>query len=395
MAGKLTKRTVDAAKRGETVWDGDIPGFGLRVSKGGAKSYVLKYRRAGVQRWVTIGRHGAPFTPATARQEAQRLIAELLDGKDPANEKAQKREAASLSSFAERYLKEYSELHKKASSAREEKRLLEKIILPQLGRLRVGEIERADIARVHRSLKDTPYQANRCLALLSHMFNIAQDWGVRADTPNPCLRIKRYDEEPRERFLSQEELSKLGNALNQAETADESLYVTNAIRLLVFTGARLNEILTLKWDDVDLEARLLRLSDSKTGKKSIALAAPATEILTNLPRMQNNPFVICGRNAGEHLVNLQKPWRRIRKMASLEDVRIHDLRHSFASFGAAGGMSLPLIGSLLGHTQAQTTQRYAHLADDPRLAAANAIASQIAANLNGDGGEVIPLKKGG
>ena len=393
MGAKLTKRRVDAAKAGETVWDGDIPGFGLRVSKGGAKSYVLKYRHAGVQRWLTIGRHGAPWTPTSARNEVQRLIARLVDGKDPAALKAERLTADSLGSFAERYLKEYSELHKKPATAREERRLLQKVILPKLGKLRITDIERADIARFHRSLKDTPYQANRCLALLSHLFNVAGDWGVRKTAPNPCLRVRRYPEEARERFLSPEELKRLGKALLASEREGESLYVTNAIRLLIFTGARLSEILQLKWADVDLKARLLRLSESKTGKKSIVLAAPALEVLQSLPRQRGNPYVICGRKAGSHLINIQKPWRRIRASAGLDDVRIHDLRHSFASVAAAGGMSLPLIGSLLGHTQAQTTQRYAHLSDDPRIAAADSIAAEIAANLSGTTGKVVSFKK--
>lgn len=395
MAGKLTKRRVDAAKPGETVWDGDIPGFGLRVTKGGVKSYVLKYRVARAQRWLTIGRHGAPWTPDTARKEALSLLAEISKGIDPVVERAREADSETVAAFAERYQKEYSAQHKKPSSREADAYHLKNHILPRLGTMQLNAVSRQDVAKLHFAIKDKPYSANRALTLLRHMYVMAARWGVIAEGVDPTKHIAKYKEHKRERFLSPEELSRLGKALDGAEEGGESIYVITAIRLLIFTGARLSEILTLTWGDVDLEARLLRLSDSKTGKKTIALAAPAVEILASLPHMQGNPYVICGRNAGEHLVNLQKPWRRIRKAAGLDDVRIHDLRHSFASFAAAGGMSLPLIGSLLGHTQAQTTQRYAHLADDPRLAAADSIASEIAANLSGDGGEVIPLKKKG
>jgi integrase len=223
------------------------------------------------------------------------------------------------------------------------------------------------------------------------MFNVAEDWGLRPENSNPCRRIKKFKETPRERFLSPDELKRLGEALADADAKGESPYVTAAIRLLLFTGARLNEILSLEWSHVDLKANLLRLPDSKTGAKTIALPAPAVEILSALPKQEGNPHVICGARDGAHLINLQKPWRRIRKAAGLEDVRLHDLRHSFASVAVAGGMSLPLIGSLLGHSQPATTQRYAHLADDPRRAAADAVASTIAASMTGAGAEIIPL----
>lgn len=394
MASKITKRRVDAVKPGETVWDGHIPGFGLRAFKGGAKTYVLKFRTGGTQRWLTIGRHGAPWTPETARKEALRHLASIADGGDPAADKSDARDAESFSDFAKRYIVDFSLIHKKSSTATEEQRHLKNHILPAIGRKRVRDITHADIAKLHRSLKDIPYSANRCLAILSHMFSVAVDWGVRPDGPNPCARVKRFPEKARERFLSPDELKRLGTALAEAESSGESIYSIAAIRLLLFTGGRLNEILTLQWSHIDFEARLLRLPDSKTGEKTVALPAPAAETLSSLDQQKGNPFVICGRKAGSHLVNLQKPWRRVRSRADLDDVRIHDLRHSFASVAAAGGMSLPLIGSLLGHTQAQTTQRYAHLADDPRIVAADAVANEIAASINPRQGEVISLKKG-
>lgn len=394
MAGtKLTKRRVDAAKPGAVLWDGEIPGFGLRVSKGGSKSYVLKYRQGAMQRWMTIGRHGAPWTPEKARSEAKKLLGRIEDGKDPAAERAADREAETLAAFAERYLDTYARPHKKASSVAEDERNLNNHILPALGRSRVKDITRADIARFHLSLKETPYAANRCRALLSHMFKKAEAWGVRPDNSNPCVHVEKFEEKGRERFLSPRELNRLGRVLRVVDRAGKASYVATALRLLLFTGARHSEILGLKWAEVDLENGLLRLADSKTGAKTIALPAPAIEILSTLPRIKDNTYVLPGRKQGERLVNLQSSWRRIRKAALLRDVRIHDLRHSFASVGVSGGLTLPLIGGLLGHTQAATTQRYAHLAGDVRQAAANTVASAIEAGLNGKAAEVIPIRK--
>lgn len=393
MASKLTKRRVDAAKAGATLWDGELPGFGLRVSARGVRSYVLKYRRGAVQRWLTIGRHGAPWTPETARSEAKKLIGMIEAGKDPAGERAEEREAETLATFAARYLADYADANKKASSVAEDRRNLQNHILPALGRLKVRDVTRADVARFIAGMRETPIAANRCRALLAHMFRKAEAWGVRPGGSNPTAHVEKFEETKRERFLSPEETKRLGEALRAADAAGESPYATAAIRLLLFTGARLSEILDLEWAHVDLAARVLRLPDSKTGRKTVALPAPAIEVLAGIARQADNPHVICGTLPGARLANIQRPWRRIRNAAGLPDVRLHDLRHSFASVAVAGGMSLPLIGSLLGHSQPQTTARYAHLADDPRLAAADAVGSAIAARLRGDSAEVIPLRK--
>lgn len=393
MAQKLTKRRVDAAKAGTTIWDGEIPGFGLRVSKTGVRAYVLKYRRGAVQRWLTIGRHGATLTSETARAEAKKLLGRVANNEDPAAERADMRNAETVEAFAETYLANYARPSKKASSVAEDERNLKNHILPALGSLRIRDVTRAEIARFHQSMRATPYAANRCRALLSHLFRMAERWGVRADNSNPCAYVEKFKEKGRERFLSPKELRRLGRVLAFLERKGSAVYEVAAIRLLLLTGARLSEILTLRWEHIDGAARLIRLADSKTGAKTIALSAPALMALASIPRQQGNPYVICGAVAGAHLVNLQKPWRRIRKAAGLDDVRLHDLRHSFASVAVAGGMSLPLIGSLLGHSQPQTTARYAHLADDPRLAAADAVAASIAASMGGETAKVIPLRK--
>jgi integrase len=238
---------------------------------------------------------------------------------------------------------------------------------------------------------DKPYQANRVLAFLSALFNWAEKHGLRPDGSNPCRHVEKYREGRRERFLSQAELGRLGDALREAEQDKScSPWVVAAIRLLTFTGARRNEILTLRWEHVSEEHESLFLPDSKTGRKAIHLNAPALALLQAIPRLEGNPYVICGEKAGQHLVNLEKPWRRIRKAAKLEDVRLHDLRHSFASVAASGGQSLILIGKLLGHSQPATTARYAHLADDPIKAASEAVGGRIAAAMDGRAkGEVL------
>jgi integrase len=217
---------------------------------------------------------------------------------------------------------------------------------------------------------------------------VAERWGVLPDGSNPCRHVERFAEEHRERFLSEQELARLGAALKHAErlgreSDGESPFAVAAVRLLVLTGCRMSEILTLRWQDVDLDAGLLRLPDSKTGKKTVRLNAPARELLAALPRIEGNPFVVVGGRDGEYLKDLERPWRRIRERAALANVRLHDLRHSFASVAAAGGHSLPIIGALLGHTQSATTQRYAHLGADPLRQASEAIGKRLETAMSG------------
>ena len=239
------------------------------------------------------------------------------------------------------------------------------------------------MARFHHDLRERPYQANRALGVLSKMMNLAEAWGLRSDGSNPCRHVKKYREEKRERYLTKEELRRLGVTLADAERRKtESPFALTAIGLLTLTGARLSEILTLRWEYVDLANSVLRLPDSKTGAKEVYLNEAAIKLLRKMPRMVSNPYVIAGKKDGSRLINLQKAWRRIRAAANLNDMRIHDLRHSFASVAAGTGMSLPMIGKLLGHSQPATTARYAHLADDPIRAASNLIGTEIAAAMN-------------
>ncbi len=377
---KLTKRVVDAlkSKASETVyWDDALSGFGVRVRPTGRKSYIVKCRCRGRQIKMTIGTHG-PMTVEQARTEARAIIAEAKAGQDPSAEYSRMRKSPTMKELGQRFLDEYVPTHCRPTTEREYRRSVELFINPQIGTRKAIEVERTDIARLHHGLRDKPYQANRTLGVLSKMFNLAEIWGLRPDGSNPCRHVKKYKEEKRGRFLSDEEYKRLGDALREAEAEKtETKSAINAIWLLMLTGCRLNEIMTLKWAYVDLEAKELRLPDSKTGAKTVHLGAAAIDQLEKITNIDGNEFVIAGKKTGARLTDLQHPWRRIRESAKLADVRLHDLRHSFASRGLMVGEGLPMIGKLLGHSQVQTTARYAHLANEPIKSAADRIADGI------------------
>ena len=398
--GHITKRSVDAAKARSAdsyLWDDELAGFGLKVTPAGRKVYLVQYQLGGRQgrtRRVTIGQHGQ-VTPTFARTEARRLLGEIAAGRDPANDRDKTRTDKSLGVVLDQFMVEYVRPKLKARTAQEYQRSAKLHILPRLGRRSIGEVSRADVARLHYELKNKPYQANRTLALLSKFFRWAEAHGLRPDGSNPCRHVQKYREARRERFLSEAELARLGDALREADKDKScSPWVIAAIRLLAFTGARRNEILTLRWEHFSEEHESLFLPDSKTGRKAIHLNAPALALLQTIPRLEGNPYVICGERPGRHLVNIEKPWRRIRGAAKLDDVRLHDLRHSFASVAASDGQSLIVIGKMLGHSQPATTARYAHLADDPVKAASDAVGRHIASAMDsGASGEVANLAK--
>lgn len=395
---KLTVRSINSIKAGPKdifVWDTEIPGFGLRVWPSGKKSFIYQYRnKHGRTRRPVIGQFNI-VRPEQARRKALKWAADVQDGGDPSEKKQETRRADTFATFAERYMSEHARAKKKPRSVKGDESNLRNHALPALGNKKVAAITRADVSKLHYSMRDMPVTANRVLALLSKMFNLAERWGVRPDGSNPCRHVDRYPEKKLERFLSGDEMARLGQALNEAErTQTELPSAVAAIRLLIFTGCRLSEILSLRWDEgqVDFEQRCLRLPDSKTGAKLVHLSAPALEVLNGINRHEGNPYVIVGRNKESHLVNLRKPWYRIRKLAGLEDLRMHDLRHSFASVAAARGLSLPIIGALLGHSQPATTQRYAHLASDPLKQATDLIGAHIDAAMKGGKSEVVDLE---
>ncbi len=401
MPSQLTKSKIDSTvptHKEQFVWDQSISGFGLKISPSGRKTFLLVYRMGGRDtptRRYTLGTYGS-ITPDMARKEAIRLRGLIASGTDPMELRAQAKTQLSFGEFAKKYLKEHACLHKKPSSLREDQRNLNKHLLPILDNKPLEIIVRADIAKIHQGLRDSPIAANRCLSLLTTMFNLSERWGYRPDNTNPCRHITRFKENKRQRFLSSEELARLGQVLSKAEQANtHSPFVLALFRLLILTGARLGEILFLKWDQVNLKERCLHLSDSKTGPKTIHLNAPSLTVLDGLPRMEGNPFVCAGKRQGKGLVGVHHSWYGLRKTAGLSDVRIHDLRHSFASVGVSSGTSLYVIGSLLGHTLPATTARYAHLHTNPQQVASEDIAQQILAAMNPptEEGEVVSLTK--
>lgn len=406
----ITKRTVDSLRPGDVVWDESVRGFGVRCQRRD-KVYVLKYRFHGRQRWLSIGKHGSPWTPEKARTEAKKYLGYVADGKDPADARDDAKNDITVSALCDLYMDE-GVATKKASTLATDKGRIERHIKPLIGKKRCCQVTRTDIERMMQDIakgktatdvKTGPRgraivrggqgTATKAVTLLGAIFTFAVSRGFRPD--NPVHGITKYKTKKYERFLSPAELGRLGRVLSEAEQEGLNLMAINAIRLLIMTGCRRGEILSLQWKHVDFERSCFRLPDSKTGAKIVPVGAPVLKLLEEMPQIQGNPYVLPGETEGSHYVGLPKVWNTIRERADLKDVRIHDLRHSFASFGAAGGDSLLMIGKLLGHRQSSTTARYAHLSDDPLQAAAERISRTISAALTGEGGDVvkIPLEK--
>ncbi len=384
----LTKRLIDGfenTKNWDVRWDDDVKGLGLRIFPTGRKAFVLRYSTfGGRKRTMTLGTYGE-ITLQQARETARRRKAEIAEGIDPLTNKRALRAAPTMTDLANRYMAEHALVKKKPKSAREDEKNIQNHVLPNLGRFKVHEVSRENISTIHHQLRETPYQANRVLALLSKMFTLAEVWSLRADGTNPCRHVEKFAEKGRERYLSLEELGRLNAVLSEAERARSMIpSAIHALRLLTLTGCRMSEILTLKWEYLDQENSRLHLPDSKTGSKTVRLSEPAMAVLSRIEPVEGNPYILVGRNQGSHLVNLEKPWQRIREDAGLEDVRLHDLRHSFASIGIAHGMSLPEIGAMLGHNDPKTTARYAHLADAQIRGTTEAIGAVLDTAMSGN-----------
>ncbi|KQU05133.1 hypothetical protein ASG60_00065 [Methylobacterium sp. Leaf469] len=436
MTGRLTLQIVKAAKPRDvryTLWDAELKGFGLRVNADGTKSYALKYLFRGRQRWHTIGKHGSPWTPDTARSEVMRLLVQARNGIDP-QEAKQAQTTADLTVLelcnlylaaarAGQILTKFDE-PKKASTILTDESRIQRHIEPLLGRKRVQDVTTDDIeaflhdvaagrtaldmrtgSRGRAIVEGGRGAATRTVGLLGGIFAFAVRKRMRID--NPVRGVQRFKDKRNERFLSGPELRQLGQALSVSDDAwrqhaadlatwseragrgkpprppahAESLSATGAIRLLLLTGARKSEVLQLQWTHVDREHGYLRLPTSKTGAKAIPIGTAALALIDLQPRLENNPFVFTGNVPGRPFVGLAKVWERIRARAGLPDVRLHDLRHSFASVGASAGSSLPLLGAILGHRDPKTTQRYAHIARDPARAAAEHVSNLIATSL--------------
>lgn len=404
---RLSLRTVNAATPGDRdvfLWDSDLKGFGLKVTSSGAKIYVAQGRINGRAKRYTIGRHGSPWTPDQARATAQDVLYAMSKGEDPTAAKRRARTDLSVSELVDLYFAEGCG-NKKASTIAVERGLADRHVKPRLGRRMLRSLTRADLERfltdiaAGKTAADVKTRArgraivtggqgtaNRTMGLLAAMLNFAVARDLRPD--NPARGVRKFKPKVRERFLSPKELADLGAVLSDALAEGENRHAIEAIRLLMLTGCRKSEILTLRWDWVDTTHAVLRLPDSKTGSKTVPLGAPALELLASLGRTDGNPHVFASTTGSGHLVGIQKIWSRLRSKAGLDDVRLHDLRHSFASVGASGGDSLYVIAKLLGHNQQRTTQRYAHLADDPVRAAADRISKQIAAAMSGESADI-------
>jgi integrase len=404
---KLTKRFVDAVRsapsKGNAVyWDDDLAGFGLRAKPSGALSYCVQYRNAQSRSCrITVGRAGV-LTPEEARTEARKKLAAVAQGRDPQAERTERRNDPTVAELCDLYLAEgpASKPRKKASSWEADRSNIRRHIVPLIGRKHLQTLTRADVERFQldvtqgKSAADIktglrgraiveggPGIAARATAVLGAILTFAVSRGLRAD--NPARGVERNKLPKRERFLSQEELAKLGDALTKAERSGMNRDMVAAIRLLLLTGARKSEILGLRWDWVDFERTCLRLPDSKTGAKVIPLGAPALKIIADIPRAKGKNWVFPATKGEGHLVGLPSVWQKIVEAAGLKGARLHDLRHGFASVAVADGSSLYLVGKVLGHTQARTTEKYAHVANDPELAVADRTARKIAAAMKG------------
>ncbi len=414
-ADRISKRTVDAlcpADRDNYLWDTELAGFGVKATPAGSLVYLVQYRlggRRGRTRRVTIGRHGA-LTPDQARKEAKRILGEVAAGDDPAEKRSEARRDPTVAGLCDLYILEGCS-DKKNSTLATDRSNITRHIKPLLGRRLVRSITDTDVIKFQQDVAKGKSAADirtkprgraivsggkgtaaRTVAVLGAIFTFAVNEKMRPD--NPVRGVKLFKGERRERYLSPAELARLGDTLAAAERDGENPFAIAGIRLLLLTGARKSEILTLQWEYVDMDRRCLRLPDSKTGAKVIPLGAPALEVLASLPRTQGNPYVLAGATGG-HYVALPKAWARLRKRAGLDNVRLHDLRHSFASVAVSAGDSLFLVGKVLGHRQSRTTEIYAHLSDDPVRAVADRTARQIAAAMNGDGdsANVVELAK--
>ena len=384
--GKLTKRSIEALAPREIdyiAWDNDVPGFGVRVMPSGRKSFVLQYRAGRRSRRMVLG-YVNVVTPEQARTMAIQHLAALRQGVDPLAERDGGRDAVTVKDLAARFDAEHIAVHLKPSTQKEYRRSLKKFILPFFGNRPIAEVSREEVARFHHKYRHVPYQANRCLEILSKMFNLAELWGLRPDGSNPRKHIKKYREEKRERFLTAAELRRVGEVLAGDGGGRAGAAVGDRRR----DAADPHRLPAERDHDAEVGVRRSRRRrpqppDSKTGAKTVYLGKPAIDTLRRLPRLPGNPWVIYGIKPGGRLIDLQPFWQRLRARAGLKDARIHDLRHTFASAAVAAGQGLPMIGKLLGHTQVATTARYAHLAADPVKAAADHVSAAIAASVLG------------
>ena len=365
---KLTKRAIDSfiysgdghAKAADVRWDDSLPGFGIRIYPSGKKSFLISYRHMGRKRRMTLGAFGV-LTLDQARGMAKRKLAEVIEGEDPSEAKRDRDKSRTMGELCAAYIKRHVPMKK---SGRDDVQRINRHILPKWKAVPVKTITHNDVADLFHTIgKRTPYEANRTLALLAKMFKLARQWDfVPKDHPLPTQDIKRYREKKRDRWVTHEEMPRLAEAIDQVD----NIYVRAALWLYLLTGARKAELLSARWADVDWLGEELRIPETKAGRTHyIPLSGAALKILNALPRLQENKHIFPGRRAGRPLVNIAKPWDKVRKTAGIEDVRIHDLRRTVGSYLAQDGYSLHLIGKVLNHSNPSTTAVYARFSQDP------------------------------
>jgi integrase len=374
-------RRLEAPATGNKItYDSAVTGFGARVTAAGAKSFVLTYvvRGSGRQRRYTIG--GADrWTATDARAKAKELKALVDQGGDPLADIEAEREAPNVGDLIARFREEHFP-RLRASSAADYERMIRNYVLSHFSEnTKVADVTFTDVDALHRKITRLGYEhrANRVIALLHKMFALAVRWEMRAD--NPVRGIEHNTEHARRRYMTPNELARIVAAL--AEFPDRD--IADALRLLLLTGARRNEVLTMKWAHVDLTAGTWSKPPASTKQNAshfVPLSAPARQLLAERgDRKAPGEYVFPGTGTKRHLINIHDAWQRICKTTGITGLRVHDLRHSFASELVSAGHSLSLIGALLGHTQPQTTARYAHLYDDPLREATERVGAVVVA----------------
>lgn len=365
---RLTKTILDFAKytgNGSTpmfIWDQELKGFGVRIYPSGKKSFLITYRNdQNKQRFMILGKYGV-LTVQEAKELAKDKLREVSKGEDPLVNKRNKAIGEKFEEFSKTYLERYAKTEKR--SWQEDQRRLNAHLIPKLGPLILKNIDRSHIAKLHYELgKESIYEANRTLALLSKMFNLAQQWGaVEQPFSNPTKGIDKYKEKSRERWLTDKELLKLNTALLK----EQNVYARNAIVLFLLTGMRKNELLKSKWEHIKVygDSTELLIPETKAGKEqTIHLSKAALNLLKQIPKLKDNPYIFAGSRSGHHLVNIDKPWRRIRKDAGIEDVHIHDLRRTLGSRMVQAGHSLKVVKETLRHKDLKTTEIYARIGE--------------------------------
>ena len=388
----LSNRTVAtlSVERDTVFWDRELTGFGVRVYPSGGKVFVAQARgpdgpdKPNKPRRITVGRHPV-LSAEQARQRAALIIARVKAGEDPVPLPLPAKYAGgpTVTDLANRYLEEHVAVRCKPKTQRTARSVVNRHIVPALGKLPIAAVQRRHVMALHESLCETPAMANMTVKTLTHMYALARDWGIAPEDCHPCRSIPMNPKRKRERFLTDAEFTRLGHVLDEVSGKGSriSAGAIATIRLLMLTGCRRNEILTLRWEHVDLDKAEMRIVDGKTGARTVHLSPSAVRVLEALPPKPGSLWVIPGAKPGTHMTDIDGAWASIRVRAGLHDVRIHDIRHSFASRALALGEGLPIIGRLLGHRRVETTARYAHLARDSIRESAERIAVSIAADI--------------